>query len=206
MKNIEFENLPDFISRGLDHNVEPVLKQSDENHWNLFFQREDVGFPFSSFHYVVVSRGEIVSMPLSEWLNLFGGATFDHMKIDLRDGIKPLPYPAPMDVPYQCQNCQFESPRSAFVRPRDVLSRIEADELFTDSECPQCGALAQPISIEHRRGLAVMHLVMRKLDEGLGSLPREEACFDVSKLVAHLVALGPELADECSLEMLKDMD
>lgn len=46
---------------------------------------------------------------------------------------------------YQCQNCEKRGPRSQFQQATNLLERIAPGEPFTDSQCPNCGALAHPV-------------------------------------------------------------
>lgn len=47
---------------------------------------------------------------------------------------------------YRCQNCNHAGPSERFPEARDVLERIAPGEVFTDRECPACGALAHATS------------------------------------------------------------
>ena len=45
---------------------------------------------------------------------------------------------------YQCDNCEFTAPETAFPAAKNIEMRITPGEIYTDKECPECGALAHP--------------------------------------------------------------
>lgn len=46
---------------------------------------------------------------------------------------------------YSCNNCAHVAPRDEMNAARDLLCRLEVGDVFTDKECPECGALAHPV-------------------------------------------------------------
>ena len=46
---------------------------------------------------------------------------------------------------YRCANCSFEAEREGLPDAKDLFLRLEAGGIFTDKECPKCGALAFPV-------------------------------------------------------------
>ena len=46
-----------------------------------------------------------------------------------------------MDKVMVCENCEKELNYQACVPARNLKSRIEVGEVYTDVECPDCGAL-----------------------------------------------------------------
>jgi hypothetical protein len=49
---------------------------------------------------------------------------------------------------YRCANCSFEADREDLPDAKDLFIRLEAGGIFTDKECPKCGALAFPVKEE----------------------------------------------------------
>jgi len=47
-------------------------------------------------------------------------------------------------TPYECENCAFEGSRESCAEARDLWERVTPGDVFTDRECPKCGALAFP--------------------------------------------------------------
>lgn len=47
--------------------------------------------------------------------------------------------------PYRCDNCERIAPREIFEEAKDLSQRIDPGGVYTDKECPDCGALAYPI-------------------------------------------------------------
>jgi rubredoxin len=45
---------------------------------------------------------------------------------------------------YECQNCGLELRRNQCSEARDISQRIDPGEIYTDKECPSCGALMFP--------------------------------------------------------------
>lgn len=58
---------------------------------------------------------------------------------------------------FACQNCGKRGARDAFAPARDLHERISPGEIYTDLECPECGALATPEPTDPRR---VVQLVL----------------------------------------------
>jgi hypothetical protein len=50
---------------------------------------------------------------------------------------------------YRCQNCDWQGERA--VPARDLLKRHRPGDVFSDLECPECGALVHPLDGEERR-------------------------------------------------------
>lgn len=46
---------------------------------------------------------------------------------------------------YKCNNCGHVAPRDEMKDAQDLLERMEVGDVFTDKECPECGALAHPV-------------------------------------------------------------
>ena len=204
MNKVELSDLTNFLDQSSELILEPVLKQSSLDGWNLYFQRMDVGFPFPEFHFIVVDS-EKVEMPLSRWLNILSSHGAELSKIDFRDvtSFDSIPYFTEAD--YECQNCAYVAHRSNFVRAKRLLERVACDEPFTDSECPKCSCLAHPVNSVNKKGLALMHFFIRRFDEALNTQPVEEACYDMSKLAVSLVSMGSLNAEEYAIEMLEEM-
>ena len=56
--------------------------------------------------------------------------------IQLPDGEGPM---------YECQDCGTEFAENQLNEAKDLLNRLEPGDIFTDKECPSCGALCQKI-------------------------------------------------------------
>lgn len=46
---------------------------------------------------------------------------------------------------YRCQNCGLSGDEEDFDEAKDLLLRMTPGDIFSDKECPRCGALAFPI-------------------------------------------------------------
>lgn len=56
--------------------------------------------------------------------------------IELPEGAGPM---------YVCQDCQTEWPENQLNDAKDLSMRMEPGDIYTDKECPTCGALCYPI-------------------------------------------------------------
>ncbi len=45
---------------------------------------------------------------------------------------------------YVCGDCGYEASVQKFPPAQDLLQRLEVGDVFTDKECPECGALSHP--------------------------------------------------------------
>lgn len=45
---------------------------------------------------------------------------------------------------YVCDNCRFEDQKGIFHLAQDIEARLTPGSMYTDMECPECGALAYP--------------------------------------------------------------
>ena len=48
---------------------------------------------------------------------------------------------------YKCQNCQWDGPQEACKPAKDVHMRHVPGDVFSDLECPECGALCFPVHV-----------------------------------------------------------
>lgn len=46
---------------------------------------------------------------------------------------------------YQCQDCGHAAPEGEFPEAIGLLRCLQVGDVFTDKECPECGALAHPV-------------------------------------------------------------
>jgi hypothetical protein len=46
---------------------------------------------------------------------------------------------------YECQDCGTEWAENQCNEARDLLQRLEPGDIYTDKECPSCGALCQKL-------------------------------------------------------------
>lgn len=53
-----------------------------------------------------------------------------------------------MSDQFRCQDCQHTGDYASFPFADDVLLRMEVGDVFTNAECPKCGALAYPVEPE----------------------------------------------------------
>lgn len=116
-----------------------------------------------------------------------------------------FPAASTVEPQLKCQSCEFTGTRIDFVRAKDLLIRIEPDEPFTDSECPECGALAHFENGSAPVSLSVMNMYLRKLDEYTSNLSSEEAFFDLAKLAMSLAMMEPHVAVSYAKEVLAEM-
>ena len=49
---------------------------------------------------------------------------------------------------FECDNCQKKWTESECNQAKHILSRVERGSIFTDLECPECGALCYSIGTE----------------------------------------------------------
>ncbi len=52
---------------------------------------------------------------------------------------------------YECDNCDFKALAYQFDEAVDISQRIDPGGIYTDKECPKCGALAYPVEDSDRR-------------------------------------------------------
>ena len=57
------------------------------------------------------------------------------------------------DPDYECQNCDYVAPYSELPKAKDILERMEPGDMFTDVECPACGALCFEVEYEEEDSL-----------------------------------------------------
>jgi hypothetical protein len=97
----------------------------------------------------------------------------------------------------RCADCRHEAAESEFVAARDVFERNSLGDVFSDMECPECGALAFPVDAEDAgEGDGAVHAELVQLAEVAQSmLHADPAEFDAYReamrpLVATLEARG----------------
>lgn len=49
---------------------------------------------------------------------------------------------------YKCQNCSHTAHMRDFPPAKDIFRRIEVGDMYSDKECPKCGALAFPLNLD----------------------------------------------------------
>lgn len=199
MKLLYVHEIKTFLTGVEGRQMEPVLVPGDDGQWALSFQSCEVGFPFREFHASVVNSNGAETKSLFEWLGDLPGV--ECVKLDLRNYSLHTMSPIP-ELKLTCQNCDFASTRGDFRPARDLLLRLDPGESFTDSEFPDCGALAHPDEKDFPHGWHVMEMFMRKLDEYQSNLARDEANYDLSKLVMTLALMHPDQAVSYAKEVL----
>jgi len=48
---------------------------------------------------------------------------------------------------YECGDCGHRDTRDFFPLAEDLFQRLTVGDIFTDVECPECGALAHPVEV-----------------------------------------------------------
>jgi hypothetical protein len=199
MKQINEHEISSYLSSVEGRQMEPVLVPTNDGLWTMFFQTCEVGFPFREFHTSVINSNGVQSKPLLDWVNVLNGV--ECVKLDLRSYSAKSLAPSP-DLKLTCQSCELTSGRADFSPARDLLLRIEPGESFTDSECPECGALAHPDEKDFPEGWHIMEMFLRKIDEYQANLGRDEANYDLAKLAMSLALMHPDQAVVYAKEVL----
>lgn len=128
---------------------------------------------------------------------------FEYVSYDCSE-VTPSPTPSSLGESRRlaCQNCEVEGDRSDFSPAKDVLTRIDVGEPFTDRECSHCGALAHTKNGIAPPSHSVMHMFLLKQDEYTSNLPKQEALLDLARLAMTLAMMSPDDAVSYANEVL----
>ncbi len=57
---------------------------------------------------------------------------------------------------YKCDNCGYRAGEKKFPPAKDILLRVDVGGIFTDKECPKCGALAYPVVKREKQKMQIV--------------------------------------------------
>ncbi|TXI09401.1 MAG: hypothetical protein E6Q76_05710 [Rhizobium sp.] len=83
---------------------------------------------------------------------------------------------------YCCDNCHFRADADDMNEAKDLLMRLDVGGIFTDRECPKCGALAFPEIVNakpNRIAISVKGGVVQDVISAVGNQPLEIAILDL---------------------------